>query len=106
MSASPSTTAPALAVQKKSDSFKRELSVATKKIKSPMIRPGTTIGTTGNYFQKEKQDLSGHVCFDNELYEFYRTSELRANRIQLARMNGTLVMVLTKYRYHTYVCIR
>ena len=39
---------------------------------------------------REKQDLSGHVCFDNELYEFYRTSELRANRIERARLNGTL----------------
>lgn len=41
-------------------------------------------------WNKERQDLSGHVCFDNELYEFYRTSELRANRIERARMDGTL----------------
>ena len=43
-------------------------------------------------WKREKQDLSGHVCFDNELYEFYRTSELRANRIERARLDGTLVI--------------
>ena len=39
---------------------------------------------------KNKQDLSGHVCFDNQQAKFYQHSEERANRINCARKNGTL----------------
>lgn len=57
--------------------------------KSPDKRASTARGT-GYFRPRERQDLSGHVCFDNELYEFYRTSELRANRIELAHRNGQI----------------
>jgi hypothetical protein len=61
------------------------------------MRPIEANGKHGTYFQnKIKQDFSGHVSFDNELYEFYRTSELRANKIMRGHQNGTLIMQPTR----------
>lgn len=41
-------------------------------------------------YERERQDLSGHVCFDNMLSSFYTTSELRANSIVRAHATGAI----------------
>ena len=40
--------------------------------------------TSGRVMVKREpqQDRSGHVCFDIEMTEFYRTCQLRADRIE------------------------